>query len=67
MEKTRKQEVTRLAELAHELRNRIAPIRNVAQLMRMRSGSDAGIAPLIDLIERQLDGMIDALEGALAA
>jgi len=54
-----------LQTLAHELRNRIAPIRNAAALIRLRGGIDAEKLAL--LIERQLDAMSGALDHALAA
>ena len=53
--------------LAHELRNRIAPIRNAAALIRMRSGNDAALEKLVQIIERQLEGLTGALDEALAA
>ncbi|MBI3372142.1 MAG: response regulator [Betaproteobacteria bacterium] len=67
MEQAGNQEDTRFARLAHELRNRIAPIRNAIELMRLRSAAQADIVQLIDLIERQLDGMLLAMADALEA
>lgn len=67
MEQAGNQEDAHLARLAHELRNRIAPIRNAVQLIRLRCGPEADIVQLIDLIDRQLEGMLRALAGALEA
>lgn len=64
MEQAANHENAHFARLAHELRNRIAPIRNAVQLMRLRCGPEADIVQLIDLIDRQLDGMLRALGDA---
>lgn len=56
-----------LSALAHELRNRIAPIRNAAALIRLRAGGNADLETLAELIERQLEGMTRAVDDALAA
>jgi len=58
-------EAERMARLAHELRNRIAPIRNVVQLLRMRDRGEDTLGPLVDLIERQLDAMVRAIDIAV--
>ena len=55
-----------LGPLAHELRNRIAPIRNAADLIRMRGAADANLQSLAQLILRQLEGMARALDEAVA-
>lgn len=48
--------------LAHELRNYVAPIHNAMHLMRLKSRSDPTLAPVIDIVERQLAGMTRALD-----
>lgn len=48
--------------LAHEVRNRVAPIRNAVHLLRMRSGSDPDVRPLLEMIERQVAGIVSDLE-----
>jgi len=48
--------------LAHELRNYIAPMHNAMHLLRLKAKSDATLPPVIDLMERQVKGMIATLE-----
>ena len=48
--------------LAHELRNYIAPMHNAMHLLRLKARSDATLPPVIDLMERQVKGMIATLE-----
>ena len=56
-----------LRVLIHDLRNRIAPIRNAAYLMRLRGGADAQLRNAAALIERQVEAMAGMLEAALPA
>ncbi len=65
MQEAGSREAERIARLAHELRNRIAPIRNATQLLRIRDRADADLQSLIELIERQLQGMVEAIDGAV--
>lgn len=51
-----------LRVLSHELRNNIAPIQNATHLLRMRSRADASLVPVIEIIERQLSGMLRTLD-----
>ncbi len=51
-----------LRVLAHELRNYIAPIHNAMHLLRLKSRADPAVAPVIDIIERQLSAMTRALD-----
>jgi CheY-like chemotaxis protein len=44
--------------LAHDMRNAVAPIRNVVQLLKLRAGADANLAPLTDIIDRQVDEIV---------
>jgi CheY-like chemotaxis protein len=53
--------------LAHELRNVVAPIRNAVQLLRFRGGADPDLAPITDIIERQVGKiarLVDLLDDA---
>jgi len=54
-----------LRVLVHDLRNRIAPIRNATYLMRLRAGSDAQLRDATALIERQIEAMAGLLDAAL--
>lgn len=56
-----------LRVLIHDLRNRIAPIRNAAYLMRLRGGADAQLRDAAALIERQVEAMAGMLEAAMPA
>jgi CheY-like chemotaxis protein len=53
--------------LAHELRNYIAPMHNAMHLLRLKAKGDPTLPPVIDLMERQLRGMIGALEAVSEA
>jgi CheY-like chemotaxis protein len=46
-----------LDRVVHDLRNFIAPIRNVAQLLRMRNPAELDGGALADMIDRQIDGI----------
>jgi CheY-like chemotaxis protein len=50
--------------LAHDLRNAVAPIRNAVELLRLRGGADTGLAPIIDIIERQVNAIVRMLNAA---
>jgi CheY-like chemotaxis protein len=55
-----------LARLAHDMRNFLAPIRNVAQVLRIRGASDPDLRALADMLDRQVTGagaMLDSLAG----
>jgi CheY-like chemotaxis protein len=54
-----------LRVLIHDLRNRIAPIRNAAYLLRLRAGPDAQLRDAAALIERQVEAMAGLLDAAL--
>lgn len=51
-----------LRVLGHELRNHIAPIQNAMHLLRLRSRADQTLLPVVEIIERQLTGMIRTLD-----
>jgi len=59
---TRKDEF--LATLAHELRNPLAPIRNALHVLRRRT-PDASLAPLHDIVDRQLRQMVRLVDDLL--
>jgi CheY-like chemotaxis protein len=50
--------------LAHDLRNFLAPIRNIAQVLRKRGAADPDLKAMADLLERQVTGanaLLDSL------
>jgi len=47
--------------LVHDLRNAVAPIRNAVQLLRFRGSADPNLAPIADLIERQVNEVVRML------
>jgi two-component system, sensor histidine kinase len=53
-----------LATLAHELRNPLAPIRNAMHVLR-RKAVDPALAPLHDIIDRQLRQMVRLVDDLL--
>jgi CheY-like chemotaxis protein len=53
-----------LRVLIHDLRNRVAPIRNATYLLRLRAGSDAQLMEATALIERQVEAMTALLDEA---
>ena len=46
---------------AHDLRNVVAPLRNAVQLLRLRGKTDSDLAPIADIIERQVNEMVRLL------
>lgn len=53
-----------LATLAHELRNPLAPIRNALHVLRRRT-ADPALAPLHDIVDRQLRQMVRLVDDLL--
>jgi CheY-like chemotaxis protein len=51
-----------LRTLAHELRNYVAPVQNANHLLRLRARNDPALQPVIEIIERQLAGMLRTLD-----
>lgn len=51
-----------LATLAHELRNPLAPIRNAAHILRLRSSPDPGVQSAHKILERQLKHMVRLID-----
>ncbi|MVM35624.1 PAS domain S-box protein [Spirosoma sp. HMF4905] len=54
-----------LAMLAHELRNPLAPIRNGLQILSLTSGTNPDLAPLVDLMSRQLTHLVRLVDDLL--
>jgi PAS domain S-box-containing protein len=54
-----------LATLSHELRNPLAPLRNSLALLRMTGNSDATIAPVHQMMERQVNHLIRLVDDLL--
>ncbi|WP_375444788.1 PAS domain S-box protein [uncultured Fibrella sp.] len=54
-----------LALLAHELRNPLAPIRNVLQLLKLTSGGDETIGPALAMMSRQVDHLVRLIDDLL--
>jgi len=52
------------SQLAHDLRNIVAPIRNALHVIRLRAASDPTIDSMVDLIDRQMTAMVELLDGA---
>lgn len=45
------------ARLAHDLRNFLAPIRNVAQVLRVRGKADPDLQAMAEMLDRQVSGI----------
>ncbi|RYE53364.1 MAG: response regulator, partial [Sphingobacteriales bacterium] len=56
-----------LATLAHELRNPLAPIRNVLEIMRLKETNDPFIDSSRDLIERHISQMTHLVDDLMEA
>jgi len=62
-----------MRKVVHDLRNVVAPLRNATQLIRMRSKNDSALAPIAEILERQINEMVrmlnelSAANGAVAA
>jgi CheY-like chemotaxis protein len=54
-------------KVVHDLRNVIAPLRNATQLIRMRSRNDSALAPIAEILERQINEMVRMLNELSAA
>jgi PAS domain S-box-containing protein len=54
-----------LALLAHELRNPLAPLRNGLQIMRLAGGDRAAVSQTMDMMDRQLGGLLRLVEDLL--
>lgn len=54
-----------LAMLAHELRNPLAPLRNAAQLLRLREPGEPPLESAHDTIDRQLDHLVRLVDDLL--
>ena len=54
-----------LAVLAHELRNPLAPITNVLEIMRVTAANEEELTPLRDVMERQVQQMVHLVDDLL--
>lgn len=54
-----------LAMLAHELRNPLAPIRNVLQMLQLTGEDDKTIGPAVALMSRQVDHLVRLIDDLL--
>ena len=54
-----------IATLAHELRNPLAPMRAVLELLRLKDFSDPQVLWSRDVLERQMDHMTSLIDGLL--
>ena len=54
-----------LAMLAHELRNPLASIRNGLQILSLTEGTNPDLAPLVDLMNRQLTHLVRLVDDLL--
>ncbi len=54
-----------LSMLAHELRNPLAPIRNAAEVLRLKGSDDPQIRSARDVIDRQLSHMVRLVDDLL--
>jgi len=51
----------------HDLRNLVAPAYNALHLMRRRATADGMLLSMVDVVDRQLTGMLRLLEVAIDA
>ena len=54
-----------LATLSHELRNPLAPLRNSVAIMRMTGGDDDKLAPVREMMERQVNHLVRLVDDLL--
>jgi PAS domain S-box-containing protein len=54
-----------LAQLAHELRNPLAPIRNAARIFRQKHGSESDARWASDVVDRQVDHLTRLIDDLL--
>jgi PAS domain S-box-containing protein len=54
-----------LAMLAHELRNPLAPIRNVVQILQLTGEDNETVAPALALMSRQVDHLVRLVDDLL--
>lgn len=60
-----RQKNTFLAQLAHELRNPLAPIRNAAGISRMKQSAEPDVLWASDVIDRQIDHLTRLIDDLL--
>jgi PAS domain S-box-containing protein len=54
-----------LATLSHELRNPLAPLRNALQVLRISGQADAELAPVRQMMERQVNHLVRLVDDLL--
>ena len=54
-----------LATLGHELRNPLAPLLTTLHLLRLKAGTDRVIAPMADVMERQITHLVRLVDDLL--
>jgi PAS domain S-box-containing protein len=54
-----------IATLSHELRNPLAPLRNGLHLLRLSGGGDQRLAPVHQMMERQVDHLVRLVDDLL--
>jgi len=54
-----------LATLSHELRNPLAPLRNSVQFLRMQEPADQAVAPIHQMMDRQVDHLVRLVDDLL--
>jgi PAS domain S-box-containing protein len=54
-----------IATLSHELRNPLAPLRNALHLLRLSGGGDQRLAPVHQMMERQVDHLVRLVDDLL--
>ena len=54
-----------IATLSHELRNPLAPLKNALQVLELSHGGDARLAPLRQMMERQVNHLVRLVDDLL--
>lgn len=54
-----------LAMLAHELRNPLAPVRNILQILTLTGGDDERVSSAVEMMSRQVDHLVRLVDDLL--
>ena len=54
-----------LAQLAHELRNPLAPIRNAVEILRRAGGDEQKVRPVTEMLQRQISQIVRLVDDLL--
>lgn len=54
-----------LAQLAHELRNPLAPIRNAVEILRRAGGDEKNVRPVTEMLQRQISQIVCLVDDLL--